>query len=470
MSLDIDKLLVDVLDKGSTFHNYSDKVSNPKFKADMDFDLKRRRNEVAKFLKVVDLEASKSNQTARVLQKEGFQGRIPENLIELDFDFSSVKSSEFIQILDGLVFSDGYISKSNFKLGSTFLWYVNAVRGFFEHFNWITRWYAYPDKSGWTDKLSFNVDTYPTRDNPFSMKAYRKWWYPNGKKVIPKDLEISPLMMNAAWCGDGGYMSDNAGMLYTNSFTVEDVDSFILRLNKIVGCKAKRRFKKQTQPVIFFSSDEFQKLLLFMGSKPIIPGFEKKFMMHPDNFRRVPAMVREKSLLINDESSKVKVIQPCEGNVQQVLQDVKDFASLINSDGTFMIHRKTNQSNCFERPQYLPVLKISSTNRELVTAVARNLRLSRIKETTPKYGIAHRFRLTTTGRPVIQFIKKLLPYLNEEKKIVAVILLALPMGRGYHELKHSIYEQFLETSKALQLQRLNEETPLQLKVVGGAPV
>lgn len=55
---------------------------------------------------------------------------------------------------------------------------------------------------------------------------YYKRWYPEGKKIIPKDFKITPTSLLHWYIGDGSfYQSDKERKvtLYTNGFTLEDV-------------------------------------------------------------------------------------------------------------------------------------------------------------------------------------------------------------------------------------------------------
>ena len=358
----------------------------------------------------------------------------------------------FNQILDGLIFSDGHITPKgcSFSLGSTKKWYVDNVEKIFRSEGWAIKRYANPHSLN-PSKIQYHV--FARSGNQIEMKELRLRWYPNSIKVIPSDLKITPLFMNAAWCGDGSLI-DNSGILYTNSFTISEVDNFCLQLSLILGCEVKRGLKKKTQPIVRFVVDSMQTLMVYMGKDPIISGFDYRFIIHPLNVGRVPVTVREKSLLINGES-------PEGGNAQQVMHDAKEIAFLLDESGSFMIHQKTNKTNCKNHPQYLPVVKVSSTKGDKVKALARYLRISKIKETTPKNKTSIKYRLVVTGKAAKQLVKKCAPYLKVDKmKKLSIYILALPMGRGNQEIKQSIYFQIIQASKAIQLQRLNEEALL----------
>lgn len=53
-------------------------------------------------------------------------------------------------------------------------------------------------------------------------QSWRKKFYPKGKKIIPKDILISPLSL-AVWYMDDGCLSDNKVIISTDSFTKEDI-------------------------------------------------------------------------------------------------------------------------------------------------------------------------------------------------------------------------------------------------------
>lgn len=68
-------------------------------------------------------------------------------------------------------------------------------------------------------------------------------WYLNGKKIVPRDIELTPLTCRQWYIGDGSLTYQKSGrpriILCTCSFPIENVEYLILQLDKI-GFKATR--------------------------------------------------------------------------------------------------------------------------------------------------------------------------------------------------------------------------------------
>lgn len=60
---------------------------------------------------------------------------------------------------------------------------------------------------------------------------YRLWFYPDGKKIIPIDIILTPTVVLHWYLGDGGYR--NQIILYTNGFSLHDNNILVDKLNSI---------------------------------------------------------------------------------------------------------------------------------------------------------------------------------------------------------------------------------------------
>jgi hypothetical protein len=77
---------------------------------------------------------------------------------------------------------------------------------------------------------------FTTRSLPELTEIYKKF-YPDGKKIIPDSLTISPLSL-AVWFMDDGCKSYRALYLNTQKFSVTEQKKLALLLNKHFGVKA----------------------------------------------------------------------------------------------------------------------------------------------------------------------------------------------------------------------------------------
>lgn len=388
-------------------------------------------------------------------------GTVPKNLIPQGFDFSHIIKPDDVFL--GLLFSDTSInSNGNIQFSSTKLWYASAVSEFLEKFyNVELRWYL-SNNMYKHDEHTFSFYTRGQNKINKWFKKLRQEWYPHGKKIIPQTFKPTAEIMNAAWCGDGS-IANNQGELCTNSFSIKDVDRVCQQLSSILGIHIKyslrksTKTKKKTQPVIKFSSDAVQAFLNYIGPTPAIPGFEFKFLTHSLVLGKAPISVRAKSLLIKDESLQESVRRP-EDNVQQAMQDIAWVSDLINNCGSLRIIRNYNRNG---NPCYMPMIRISSPDKDRVFALAQHLKLVSVKQTEPKINIPTLFKFEVRGRSVVQLIKKVYPYLSDEFQLRGALILSMPLGKGQQDLKKCIHEMYGKMSKALRLQRLNVKTILE---------
>lgn len=66
-----------------------------------------------------------------------------------------------------------------------------------------------------------------------SFTKYRNDWYPVGKKIVPKDIKITPTILLHWYLGDG-FISDSNGItLATDSFDFDSLDFLIYELNNL---------------------------------------------------------------------------------------------------------------------------------------------------------------------------------------------------------------------------------------------
>jgi len=108
----------------------------------------------------------------------------------------------------------------------------------------------------------------------YASKAYqellsvRKLWYPNGKKIIPENLELNPTSALWWYIGDGClYCRKNRSpsiILYTNGFVKEDVLR-LMEMLKAMGIETTRRESNNTIQIRTTSTMDF---LNYIGPCP----------------------------------------------------------------------------------------------------------------------------------------------------------------------------------------------------------
>lgn len=97
----------------------------------------------------------------------------------------------------------------------------------------------------------------------------RKQWYPEGKKIVPKDIELTPLTCRQWVIGDGSLKHEKKRrphiILATYGFVIEDVKWLVGQLIKL-GFKATRQPNNNSIRISQYSTKDF---LDYIGKCPV---------------------------------------------------------------------------------------------------------------------------------------------------------------------------------------------------------
>lgn len=127
----------------------------------------------------------------------------------------------------------------------------------------------YPEKT-WQDNHIVQSKAYP------SLLEIRKKWYPNGKKIVPRDLELTPRICLYWYLDDGCNKKTGGIILHTNGFTYNDVEFLVDKLEEL-GIEGNFRMNKtQNRPTIYISKKESVKFLEMLPY-PNLECFDYKF-------------------------------------------------------------------------------------------------------------------------------------------------------------------------------------------------
>ena len=100
------------------------------------------------------------------------------------------------------------------------------------------------------------------------LPIYNKW-YPDGKKIVPKDIVLTPLVCRQWYIGDGTLKCPvyerPSIRLCTNGFKVDDVNWLVKQLNKL-GFKATRQ---PADNIIHILVDSVEDFLNYIGGCPV---------------------------------------------------------------------------------------------------------------------------------------------------------------------------------------------------------
>jgi len=174
-------------------------------------------------------------------------------------------------------------------------------------------------------------------------KKLRYKWYPEGKKIVPRDLKITPLML-AVWIADDGHILKDENhyeiQIATNGFEFEDVIFLKNKLEIFIGTKFdlqqdKGRFK------IHCSSITTIKILDIISPYLTEMGMERKI---PDRTNNNSRFLMQKNLLLTLKENN--------GSTSKYL------LSISNS-----YKNRENISNTFKKLERYGIIKIDRSEK-----------------------------------------------------------------------------------------------------------
>lgn len=181
-------------------------------------------------------------------------------------------SAEARQWIDGEIMGDGNLTSTSkysasFRYTSKYLEYIQYIADTLKSFG-IKR-------MGKINKQYHKkMDCYTYQYASLFYKELlpiRKRWYPEGKKIIPRDLELTPLVLRQEHIGDGSLIhyknrknSKPYICLATCGFPVKDVEWLVKKLIKL-GFKSTRQPANNIITISTYSTKEF---LEYIGNSP----------------------------------------------------------------------------------------------------------------------------------------------------------------------------------------------------------
>ena len=179
-------------------------------------------------------------------------------------------SNEERQWIDGELMGDGCLPSYSkysayFRYSSKYLEYIQYVSDTLNSFG--------IKQSGKICKRYYKeMDCYSYHYASLSyaeLLPIRKRWYPEGKKIIPKDLELTPLVLRQEMIGDGSLHHPKRQRpyitLHTEGFPVSDVEWLVNQLNSL-------DFKSTIQyanNIIGISTKSTKQFLDYIGNCPV---------------------------------------------------------------------------------------------------------------------------------------------------------------------------------------------------------
>jgi hypothetical protein len=177
-------------------------------------------------------------------------------------------SQEMIEWISGELLGDGCFQSSSscsarFTYGSKYLEYIEYIKNTLELIKIKGRIHRQYHKR-------FDCYTYHYSSlNYIELLPLYKKWYPEGKKIIPRDIKLTPLTLRQWFIGDGTYYFTARRKrhlwLCSQGFTRLDVDWLVERLITL-GFKSIRRLCSNR---IRISSYSIKSFLNYVGPCPV---------------------------------------------------------------------------------------------------------------------------------------------------------------------------------------------------------
>jgi len=167
----------------------------------------------------------------------GIQSRTRSEGIHISTGNSSSLSEYALDFISGEVMGDGSVVKisdysASYYHTSKYKKYAEWLSSKFELFGIARTGNIMKRNKNGTITYSYASKAYP------ELLDIRKEWYPAGKKLIPKSLELTPVFMRQYYIGDGGLSSRSSRRrginLYTCGFLKRDID-FLAGLLEDIG-------------------------------------------------------------------------------------------------------------------------------------------------------------------------------------------------------------------------------------------
>ena len=194
---------------------------------------------------------------------------MPKNIYKRGINHCNL-SKEAIEWINGELLGDGYMRQSpslkiSFQYTSKYPEYIYYVSETLKSFGIKRAGKIYEEYHKIMNCYTYHYESIKYVE---LLPIYNKW-YPNGKKIIPRDIELTPLVIRQWYIGDG-YLEFRENhrpriKLCTCGFPISDVNWLTKQLNNM-------NFKSKRQPsnnIIYISPCSIKKFLDYIGEYPV---------------------------------------------------------------------------------------------------------------------------------------------------------------------------------------------------------
>ncbi len=168
-------------------------------------------------------------------------------------------------LLDGILMSDGNLTIPG-QCRSPRYQQTCKEPTFLE---WVASWLPTPGRiSGPHASGKYQYWLLSTRTDPLYSAAYQRW-YPDGRKRLPGDLQITPPLLLTEYLGDGFLLADAARRIQrlelgTYGFAREDLREIVVKLER-EGLK----FRLKANKALYLNGSQVCKFLRYIGPCPV---------------------------------------------------------------------------------------------------------------------------------------------------------------------------------------------------------
>lgn len=182
---------------------------------------------------------------SRRVKELGIVRNMSDSILVKDFHRPYIKMSEVeLEALDGFLLGDGSIQQRSSRSGRLALTvqyeeFGKYLLSHFKRYNPVWRQRYIKSKRYLKTLSQWSGET---KSNRYFLDQ-RKRWYPQGKKIVPENIRLTPLSLLLWYLGDGSYnVRDNYIFLSTQGFAAENVEFLCLKLNELgVSCHRDKR-------------------------------------------------------------------------------------------------------------------------------------------------------------------------------------------------------------------------------------
>ena len=242
---------------------------------------------VSKFKETYDLDVS-GNVVYLLLKEFGVQLRSISESVSmatrtLDYSVDYLAQDPLMkEVIDGLLISDASISHDKkaqyhrFSMSSSQEEFIKFSSSFIKElapylYDREALGKSRGNKGYEKKRFSFSTASHP------SISKERIRWYRDGKKIIPKDIRITPMMLKMWYYGDGSIVTNKNSntcvvRLSTDGFDTKDIEFLVEQLDLQAGIKSKNsdgRIKLKTESIPTFFN--------FIGRKSDLECYSYKF-------------------------------------------------------------------------------------------------------------------------------------------------------------------------------------------------